>query len=87
MTAFFELATSGFWTFLGVLILVSVIGRYVVALVLGIVSLARGIPVRYGSSAPSSDEIVRTVRGAMDDGKFDASVFRAVHRNRMRGQA
>lgn len=77
--AFFEFALSGFWTFCGVVILLGTIGKLAVYLIVGSLGALRGIPVQLGSS--SDDDIVGTVRKALDRGDLDASVARAVLRN------
>lgn len=46
--AFFEFALSGFWHFVGTVILVSAIGRIGVALVVGVVAAVRGAKINIG---------------------------------------
>jgi hypothetical protein len=84
MIGFFQFALSGFWTFLGVLILTSVIVKSAVILILGVVSLARGIPVKIYRSEQTRDDVLGIVKKAMDDGDLDASLSRVNHRNKMR---
>lgn len=82
---FFEFALSGFWTFWGVVILIFVVGRLVLFTVVGLVSAARGIPVRFSSEGKSTpEEIIKAVRDAMEEGKLDAALARSNMRNRQR---
>lgn len=82
MTAFFEFALSGFWTFLGVVFLAGLMGRLAIYLVIGVIAAARGHSVRLGGGTmPTSGKIIKAVRNALDDGKLDAPIARAMRRN------
>lgn len=88
MTSFLDVALYSFWTFLGTVIILSLLVKGVVALVVGLTAALRRSPVHIGDiNHPAGDDTVEVVRKAMLDGELDAAVARVNARNRQRGAA
>lgn len=83
MTALLELMLSGFWSFVGSMIILWIGGELVVRLIINLALVIRGSPM---VKKASDESIVRVVKLAIHDGQMDAQIARAVLRNANRGQ-
>ncbi len=82
MIALLEIARSGFWSFLGTIIILSLVVRYAVMFVVGTVAAWRGGAVHFGAKTDGVD--LSEFKKAMADGKLDAEIARANQRNAAR---